>query len=72
LMGGGDGDGGDDGGGDEEEAREERVTKRWRVGRGAVWEGYGVVVDRGVEMHGGEREGRMAVHPRSQAQSQLW
>lgn len=44
-------------------AREEELTKRWRVSRGpmtrvdrgAVWEGWGVVVDKGVEMGVSER-----------------
>ncbi|KAF2848932.1 hypothetical protein T440DRAFT_400145 [Plenodomus tracheiphilus IPT5] len=45
--------------------REEGITKRWRVSRGpmtlvergSVWEGWGVGVDRGVEMGRWEREG---------------
>ncbi|KAJ4988169.1 hypothetical protein SVAN01_06265 [Stagonosporopsis vannaccii] len=44
--------------------REEELTKRWRVtrgpmmscDRGAVWEGWGVYVDRGIEMSASERE----------------
>ncbi|OSS51930.1 hypothetical protein B5807_03585 [Epicoccum nigrum] len=47
------------------DVREELLTKRWRVApgpmtsfdRGAVWEGWGVYVDRGVEMSAGERVG---------------
>ena len=49
------------------EAREEELTKRWRVSRGpmtgcdrgAVWEGWGVVVDREVSMSRVERQGAM-------------
>ncbi|KAF2625322.1 hypothetical protein BU25DRAFT_492965 [Macroventuria anomochaeta] len=45
--------------------REELLTKRWRVSRGpmtiydrgAVWEGWGAFVDRGIEMSAAEREG---------------
>lgn len=45
--------------------REALLTKRWRVSRGlmtglergAVWEGWGVCVDKGVGMCVGEREG---------------
>jgi hypothetical protein len=45
--------------------RERELTKRWRASqgpmtqrdRGAVWEGWGVVLDRGIEMGKGEREG---------------
>lgn len=45
--------------------REELLTKRWRVApgpmtsfdRGAVWEGWGAYVDRGVEMSAAERVG---------------
>lgn len=44
--------------------REEELTKRWRVNkgpmtssdRGAVWEGWGVYVDRGIEMSASERQ----------------
>jgi hypothetical protein len=47
------------------EQREEAVTKRWRASkgpmtqrdRGAVWEGYGVVLERGIGMEKGERQG---------------
>jgi hypothetical protein len=45
--------------------REEEVTKRWRVtqglmtatDRGSVWEGWGVVIDRGIGMSKEERAG---------------
>ncbi|KAH8730151.1 hypothetical protein GQ44DRAFT_607365 [Phaeosphaeriaceae sp. PMI808] len=45
--------------------REEEVTKRWRASkgvmtrrdRGAVWEGWGVTLDKAIEMSVGEREG---------------
>jgi hypothetical protein len=50
-----------EGGGDE--GREARVTKRWRVGRGCVWEGYGVTLDRAMEMQTWEREGRFWFRP---------
>lgn len=53
------------------DVREELLTKRWRVApgpmtsfdRGAVWEGWGVYVDKGVEMSAVERVGawRMGV-----------
>tara|TARA_R110002003_G_scaffold38_11_gene2378 strand:- start:10559 stop:13747 length:3189 start_codon:yes stop_codon:yes gene_type:complete len=47
--------------------REEMVTKRWRVSpgpmtvreRGAVWEGWGVTVDRALEMGVLERQGAL-------------
>jgi hypothetical protein len=47
--------------------REYELTKRWRVTpgpmtateRGAVWEGWGVTVDRGIEMGEKEREGAL-------------
>ena len=45
--------------GEGEEGREARVTKRWRAGKASVWEGYGVVIDRGVDMHMWERDGRV-------------
>lgn len=46
--------------------REDTLTKRWRatpgmmkaIDRGSVWEGWGVKVDRGVEMGEEERVGR--------------
>ena len=49
--------------------REEELTKRWRATpgpltdrkRGAVWEGYGVYVDRGIEMARKERKGALVV-----------
>jgi hypothetical protein len=45
--------------------REEELTKRWRASqgpmtqreRGAVWEGWGVVLDRGIEMGKEDRKG---------------
>lgn len=45
--------------------REEELTKRWRVTRGpmtlvergSVWEGWGVVLDQGIEMDAWERKG---------------
>lgn len=45
-------------------AREEKLTKRWKINRGAmtnydrgsVWEGWGVYVDRGLEMSAAERK----------------
>lgn len=48
-------------------AREEDLTKRWRVSRGpmtswdrgAVWEGWGVVVDRAVNLSQIERQGAL-------------
>lgn len=48
-------------------ARERELTKRWRAShgpmtqrdRGAVWEGWGVTLDRGIEMVSVEREGVM-------------
>lgn len=51
------------------EDREEEVTKRWRVtkgpmterDRGSVWEGWGVVLDREIEMSGIERSGSGAM-----------
>jgi hypothetical protein len=47
------------------ERREEELTKRWRVSkgpmtqrdRGAVWEGWGVWLDRGIEMGKEDRVG---------------
>jgi hypothetical protein len=47
--------------------REEELTKRWRASqgpmtqrdRGAVWEGWGVTLDREIVMSKGEREGVM-------------
>ncbi|CAI6338559.1 unnamed protein product [Periconia digitata] len=47
--------------------REEELTKRWRVtkgpllsrDRGSIWEGWGVYVDRPIEMFGAERKGAM-------------
>ncbi|KAH7389416.1 hypothetical protein DE146DRAFT_767682 [Phaeosphaeria sp. MPI-PUGE-AT-0046c] len=49
--------------------REAGVTKRWRASpgplglrdRGAVWEGWGVVADRGVSMSREEREGAFVI-----------
>ena len=46
-------------------AREQELTKRWRASkglmtqrdRGAVWEGYGVTLDKGIEMVKADREG---------------
>lgn len=48
-------------------ARENEVTKRWRTSRGpmtssdrgAVWEGWGVYVDKGIEMSVEERKDAM-------------
>ena len=45
--------------------REDELTKRWRASkgpltetdRGAVWEGYGVYIDSGIEMGPEERKG---------------
>jgi hypothetical protein len=49
--------------------REEELTKRWRATpgpltetkRGAVWEGYGVYVDRDIEVRREERKGALVV-----------
>ncbi|KAF2035468.1 hypothetical protein EK21DRAFT_54177 [Setomelanomma holmii] len=49
------------------QAREDLMTKRWRASpgpmtqrdRGAVWEGWGVTLDRGMEMGAGERKGAL-------------
>jgi hypothetical protein len=48
--------------------RERELTKRWRASqgpmtqrdRGAVWEGWGVTLDTGIEISKREREGVMA------------
>jgi hypothetical protein len=50
--------------------REDELTKRWRASkgpltetaRGAVWEGYGVYVDRAIEMSKEERKGALVLH----------
>jgi hypothetical protein len=50
-------------------AREVDVTKRWRVSpgmmteidRGAVWEGWGLTIDRGISMDQGERQGAIVM-----------
>ena len=55
------------------DVREELLTKRWRVApgpmtsydRGAVWEGWGVYVDKGVEMSAAERAGAFRVNESS-------
>jgi hypothetical protein len=51
--------------------REEELTKRWRVtpgpmtatDRGAVWEGWAVTLDKGIEMGVKEREGALVLSP---------
>ncbi|CBX92163.1 hypothetical protein IAQ61_000344 [Plenodomus lingam] len=48
--------------------RESELTKRWRatrgpmtlVDRGSVWEGWGVTVDKGIELDAQEREGAVS------------
>ncbi|KAI8934219.1 hypothetical protein NX059_008966 [Plenodomus lindquistii] len=48
--------------------REQELTKRWRtskgpmthINRGSVWEGWGVTIDRGIDMSAREREGALA------------
>ena len=55
------------------DVREELLTKRWRVApgpmtsydRGAVWEGWGVYVDKGVEMSAAERAGAFRINESS-------
>ena len=54
----------------ETKRREEELTKRWRVSRGpmtshdrgAVWEGWGIFVDKGIEMSSQERQGAVRNH----------
>lgn len=54
--------------------REDNLTKRWRAtrgpmkwrDRGAVWEGYGLVVDKGISMSGEERKGALVFGRRSE------
>ncbi|OAK96011.1 hypothetical protein IQ06DRAFT_360341 [Phaeosphaeriaceae sp. SRC1lsM3a] len=59
--------------------REASVTKRWRAtpgpmslrDRGAVWEGWGAVVDKGINMSAEEREGALAIGRRSKEEERI-
>lgn len=59
--------------------REASMTKRWRAtpgpmslrDRGAVWEGWGAVVDKGINMSAKEREGALAIGRRSKEEERI-